>query len=118
MTDNLVERLRAEAAVFVGNALQAACGFDAEMDDVTGQLLDEAASELSRLQEALAAAEARIAAAYVSLTNCPHDMGYDLECGPIGCRLDLTSEGGCVCAGVGPALAPPSLPNKEDRNGC
>lgn len=64
----------------------------------------------AELQEALAAAEARIAAAYVSLTNCPHDMGYDLECGPIGCRLDLTAEGGCVCSGIGPALAPSTDP--------
>lgn len=115
----LVERLRDiyanddHARGCEGRTYSCSCGFD----DRTFQTAEEAASEITRLQEALAAAEARIAAAYVSLTNCPHDMGYDLECGPIGCRLDLTSEGGCVCAGVGPALAPPSLLNKEDRNG-
>lgn len=85
--------------------------FSTEWEKLTPRLAAARGGDLAEeAAEALAAAEARIAAAYVSLTNCPHDMGYDLECGPIGCRLDLTAEGGCVCSGIGPALAPSTDP--------
>lgn len=39
------------------------------------------------------------------LGSCGHDMGFDRELGPMGCRLDAEGGGGCVCAGIAAGLA-------------